>query len=310
MKKNQNQFGHGIEKLAQLFPSPETYARNGQNQMDQAKQDGKKRIHIRTAIVAVLMAITAFLCFYFWSVNYAIFLFLCIVGAACVFGALVYALLYAHHRSKENEALRDTTRCIQNREEKYDAKFSQYCKDLGNHVTTRKVWLRNALIVFFALAVIVLLAKGLTPTNTPVGPTPTVNVTTDPNVTDPIQKDQQEEIDRLNKKLEEGYITFSVNKSPYFATGDSEGNLNIINLEENNYPQMVELYMLDENGELGEKLYQSGTIPVGKAIPYAKLNVDLDAGEYRVMAVIHAVDEETGFVLGTVNTPLSLTVGG
>lgn len=323
-QSNNKKSGYGIWELAHLFPAYQVKAQRGTEYMEDKERAGKKRIHIRTAIVAILFAIAAFLCFYFWSVPYAAMMLGIMAIASILFGFICYGILYMVHCSKESKAFDEASQFIKDNVGKLedtsgetpDSRFKTYCEDLAVHTTTRKVWLRNAIIFFWVAAIAFLLFAGLKPTTGPVDPTPTVDVTLDPNVTDPIQTDKQEEIDRLNKKLEEGYITFSINKSPVFNSGDSEGNLNIINLEENNYPQMVELYMLDKNGKLiydangdaTEKLYQSGIIPVGKSIPYAKLDVHLDAGEYQVMAVIHAVSGETGQVLGTVNTPLKLTV--
>lgn len=178
----------------------------------------------------------------------------------------------------------------------------------------RKVWTRNVLIVGLIVVIILLLLCKCTGEGTPCpSASPSgFDVTLDPNAGDPTKQDPALEIDKLNKKLEEGYMTFSVNKTPVFPDGKSEGYLNIVNLEENNYPQVVEIYKATKNDNdewvFGEKIYQSGMIPVGKAVEWAKLDVVLPAGEHTAMAVINSVDSETGAVLGTVNTPLKITV--
>jgi hypothetical protein len=71
-------------------------------------------------------------------------------------------------------------------------------------------------------------------------------------------------------------INISMNTSPIFADGTSEGNLMIVNESVNNYPQIVEI----TRNDTGETVYKSGGIPVGSKIESAKLAVDLPAGQY------------------------------
>lgn len=278
---------------------------------------GEKRVRIRTVIVAVLLTIAAILCYLTWAPGFATMIMALILSLCVIVGVLLRVGLFAYHKNKEKQELADVVECkntysvytASGDEETPEEKFINFAIHEVGHKTTRRVWCRNALIVFLAVAIGWMLMVRFVP-DAPVDPVgPTFNTNIDDNIGDITQKDQQEEIDRLNQKLAEGYITFSINKSPVFASGTAAGNLNIINLEENNYPQVVELYMMDGEGQVtDQQIYQSGVIPVGKAVETAKLNVDLSAGQYQVMAVIHAVNGETGEVLGTVQTPLNITI--
>ena len=53
------------------------------------------------------------------------------------------------------------------------------------------------------------------------------------------EADTDKIIASLNEKVEEGMINISMNTSPIFADGTSEGNLMIVNESVNNYPQIV-----------------------------------------------------------------------
>ena len=60
-------------------------------------------------------------------------------------------------------------------------------------------------------------------------------------------------------------INISMNTSPVFEDGTSEGNLMIVNDTSNLYPQIVEISLNDT----GETIYKSGGIPVGSKIERA-----------------------------------------
>ena len=79
----------------------------------------------------------------------------------------------------------------------------------------------------------------------------------------------------LNKRVEDGMITISINLCPVFADGCSDGLLRIVNEKVNRHPQMVEIYRIDNK----ELVYKSGLIPVGARVDYDKLLVDLGKGE-------------------------------
>ncbi len=108
----------------------------------------------------------------------------------------------------------------------------------------------------------------------------------------------------LNQKLEEGLINISMNTSPYFADGTSEGNLMIVNEDMNRYPQVVEIIRNDTE----ECIYKSGAIPVGSKIEDAKLDADLPAGTYDCTAMFYNVDPNTGSYLGCAGAIIQITV--
>ena len=118
------------------------------------------------------------------------------------------------------------------------------------------------------------------------------------------EADTDEIIAGLNEKVEEGMINISMNTSPVFADGTSEGSLMIVNEAVNNYPQVVEISR-DDTGEL---IYKSGAIPVGSKIEAAKLSVDLDPGTYKCTALFYNVDPDTGDYLGCAGAVVTVTV--
>lgn len=118
------------------------------------------------------------------------------------------------------------------------------------------------------------------------------------------EADTDEIIAGLNEKVEAGMINISMNTSPVFADGTSEGSLMIVNEAVNNYPQVVEISR-DDTGEL---IYKSGAIPVGSKIEAAKLSVDLDPGTYKCTALFYNVDPDTGDYLGCAGAVVTVTV--
>ncbi len=108
----------------------------------------------------------------------------------------------------------------------------------------------------------------------------------------------------LNEKVEEGMINISMNTTPIFANGTSAGNLMIVNESVNRYPQVVEILRNDTE----EIIYKSGAIPVGSKIETAKLDVDLDAGDYDCTAMFYNVDPDTGNYLGCAGAIISIKV--
>lgn len=111
-------------------------------------------------------------------------------------------------------------------------------------------------------------------------------------------------IESLNEKVEAGMINISMNTSPVFEDGTSEGNLMIVNDTSNLYPQIVEISLNDT----GETIYKSGGIPVGSKIERAKLNKDLPAGTYECTAMFHNVDPATGESLGCAGAVITVNV--
>ena len=107
----------------------------------------------------------------------------------------------------------------------------------------------------------------------------------------------------LNRLVEEGMMTISINLRPVFADGQSNGHLRIENVPNNKYSQIVEIYRADTN----EKIYKSKQIPVGGSIEYDRLLIDLDAGEYPCVAYVSSVDS-SGSVIGKAGAELLLVI--
>ncbi len=108
----------------------------------------------------------------------------------------------------------------------------------------------------------------------------------------------------LNEKVEEGMINISMNTSPVFENGYTEGNLMIVNEGINRYPQIVEIVRNDTN----ETVYKSGAIPVGSKIESAKLTTPLPAGTYECTALFYNADPGTGDLLGCAGAIIQITV--
>ena len=109
---------------------------------------------------------------------------------------------------------------------------------------------------------------------------------------------------KLNEKVAEGMINISMNTAPYFENGKVEGNVMIVNESINNYPQQVEFIRNDTQ----EVIYQSKAIPVGSKIERAALDVELPAGTYECTAMFHNLDPETGDIIGTAGSIITITI--
>ena len=84
------------------------------------------------------------------------------------------------------------------------------------------------------------------------------------------EPDMDKIVEGLNEQVEAGMINISMNTSPVFSDGTSEGNLMIVNEGVNRYPQIVEI----TRNDTGETIYKSGAIPVGSKIEKAKLSAE------------------------------------
>ena len=73
--------------------------------------------------------------------------------------------------------------------------------------------------------------------------TPTPGIIYDPGAVEGgwNEADTDKIIENLNQKVEEGMINVSMNTTPNFANGTSEGNLMIVNEGVNRYPQVVDI---------------------------------------------------------------------
>lgn len=119
-----------------------------------------------------------------------------------------------------------------------------------------------------------------------------------------ITRTEEEIIADLNAKVEEGMINISMNTNPIFPTGNSKGNLMIINEEKNNYPQIVEIYLRDTE----HLIYKSDGIPVGSKIEESTLDKYMPKGLYKCTAFFHNVDETTGESLGKAGANIEIEI--
>lgn len=135
----------------------------------------------------------------------------------------------------------------------------------------------------------------------------TVNQTTyfDTTVSDEVSDAETEsKVNNLNKQVEDGMITMSMNANPAFEDGSAKGNLLIENDKSNKHPQVIQIYR-DDTKEL---IYTSSMIPVGKYINEDALDVKLPKGEYKCTAYFNAVDENTGEKLGTSGANITIHI--
>ena len=109
---------------------------------------------------------------------------------------------------------------------------------------------------------------------------------------------------QLQEQLDESMIAFSINTSPVFATGGSEGNLMLENPEHNAKLLVAEIY-LDDTQEL---IYQSKAIPAGAYIENAMLDKVLEPGEYQAKAYFKAYREDDRSFIGQAGAAIKITV--
>ena len=108
---------------------------------------------------------------------------------------------------------------------------------------------------------------------------------------------------QLQEQLDESMIAFSINTSPVFATGGSEGNLMLENPEHNAKLLVAEIY-LDDTQEL---IYQSKAIPAGAYIENAMLDKVLEPGEYQATAYFKAYREDDRSFIGQAGAAIGHT---
>lgn len=109
---------------------------------------------------------------------------------------------------------------------------------------------------------------------------------------------------QLQEQLDESMIAFSINTSPVFATGSSEGNLMLENPANNAKLLVVEIY-IDATQEL---VYQSKAIPTGAYIENARLDKVLEPGEYPATVYFKAYREEDHSFIGQAGAAIKITV--
>lgn len=108
----------------------------------------------------------------------------------------------------------------------------------------------------------------------------------------------------LQQELDESMISFSINTSPVFETGGSEGNLMLENPENNGKLLVVEIYLEDTQ----EMIYQSKALPVGSYIENTRLDKVLEPGSYAATAYFKAFREDDHSYIGQAGANLTLSV--
>lgn len=127
------------------------------------------------------------------------------------------------------------------------------------------------------------------------------DMTLDDDITD--DDGRSKEVDDLNKMVEDGMITISMNADPVFENGSAKGSLSIENDKSNKRPQIIQIYK-DSDGEL---IYTSGLIPVGKFLNSAALDVKLPKGDYKCTAYFNAMNED-GTIAGTAGANITIHI--
>lgn len=113
----------------------------------------------------------------------------------------------------------------------------------------------------------------------------------------------QKELDRI---VEEGMFNISIASSVEFADGTSEGELRIENVPNNPYLMKVEI----TRDDTGEAVYTSGMIEPNHHIQKARLDVDLDAGDYPCTAVFYAYGKDDEQLVGQAAAKMTVSVLG
>lgn len=114
------------------------------------------------------------------------------------------------------------------------------------------------------------------------------------------------DFDDLDKIVDEGMLTFSINVTPSFASGTEPGNLMIENAEINNNRFTCAIYRKDN----GEKIYQSGYLDPGQYIEKAPLDADLEPGQYPCTAYFETFKLSDNAPIGQAAAEITIYVQG
>lgn len=108
----------------------------------------------------------------------------------------------------------------------------------------------------------------------------------------------------LDKIVDEGMLTFSINSTPVFDNGTAPGNLMIENSEINNNRFTVEI----TRDDTGETVYKSGALDPGQYIDDVPLDANLPAGEYTCTATFSTYKLSDNSPIGQAAAGLTITV--
>lgn len=108
----------------------------------------------------------------------------------------------------------------------------------------------------------------------------------------------------LQQILDRSMIAFSINTSPVFLDGTSEGNLLIEN--PGNNAKLLRIRILIDGTD--EEVYSTNFLRPGSYIESAKLDKVLEKGSYEATAYFSAYDEENGEYIGQTGAQIVITV--
>ena len=116
--------------------------------------------------------------------------------------------------------------------------------------------------------------------------------------------DVDERRKELQNLLDRSMIAFSINTSPVFLNGTSEGNLLIENPGNNAKLLRVSILIDDTN----EEIYASRYLKPGTYIENVKLDKVLEKGTYNATAYFLAYEEVSGEYIGQTGAEITITV--
>lgn len=116
--------------------------------------------------------------------------------------------------------------------------------------------------------------------------------------------DVDERRKELQNMLDRSMIAFSINTSPVFLNGTSEGNLLIEN--PGNNAKLLRVSILIDDTE--EEVYASKYLKPGTYIENVKLDKVLEKGTYDATAYFLAYEEESGEYIGQTGAQITITV--
>lgn len=108
----------------------------------------------------------------------------------------------------------------------------------------------------------------------------------------------------LDRQVEEGMLSISINSYLEMENGESDAELRIENSPANNYKMQVDIVLQDSN----ELIYTSEILEPNSHIQSDKLLVDLEPGSYSCIAKFYALDLETDEVVGQANAQIFIDV--
>lgn len=100
------------------------------------------------------------------------------------------------------------------------------------------------------------------------------------------------EEDAANVKIEDPFSFTTLYQRDIYITNGKEATCYIGNSEANYYEDMyIQLYLNEENGDLGEEVYISQIIPRGSHIESFTANRELEPGDYEATLIFSNVNE-------------------